>query len=288
MVQPSVKATHENIKKALKHIRIYEFILRSLKSKIFLYTVLFFIVISIAAVILSSFKESEDYKSALFAIIYFSAIVFTIEYFLRIIAAPASHPNMKPYKARLHYIFSFYGFVDFIAMLPFLLVYMLWNTEVAHLIILPYIFIVFKLIRYSKSFQLIGRVLYQVRGELIASYTACFILICFSAILMYYVEHKAQPEAFSNIGDGLWYSIVTFTTVGYGDLTPITPIGRILSSIISLIGISMIALPTGIVSSAFMDEMQKKKAREQKAMANAANANDDSDNDDDSDKNEDS
>ena len=279
MIQPSVKATQENIKKVLKHFKFYEIILRSLRSKLFRYSVLFFIVIAIAAIILSSFKKAAPYSSYLFSIIYFSAIVFTIEYVLRIIAAPASRPEMSAFKARMHYIFSFYGFVDFIAMLPFLLVYMLWNTEISHLIILPYIFIVFKLIRYSKSFQLIGRVLNKVRDELITSYTACLILICFMAIMIYYLERKAQPDAFSNIGDGLWYSIVTFTTVGYGDLTPITPLGRILSSLISLIGISMIALPTGIVSSAFMDEMQKRKA----AVMNSGSDDDSSSPDMDSD-----
>lgn len=259
MKPTSIQFAHQKIKSALKYLKIYESILKFLRSKVFRYVVLFFIVIAITAIIFSSFKESKPYLTLLFSLIYFSAIVFTIEYILRIIAAPASHPYIKPYKARLKYIFSFYGFVDFIAMFPFILVYLYWNTEIAHLIILPYIFIVFKLIRYSESFRLIGRVLYQVKDELITAYTACFILICFSAILMYYIERRSQPDAFSNIGDSLWYTIVTFTTVGYGDITPITPLGRTLSSIISLIGISMIALPTGIISSAFMNELQKKR-----------------------------
>ena len=99
------------------------------------------------------------------------------------------------------------------------------------------------------------------------------------AIMIYYLERKAQPDAFSNIGDGLWYSIVTFTTVGYGDLTPITPLGRILSSLISLIGISMIALPTGIVSSAFMDEMQKRKAAVMKSGSDDDSSSPDMDSD---------
>ena len=252
-----MKSAHENFKKVLAHIKIYEYIQMCLKSNWFHYSVLFFIVISIASIIISSFKWSLPYRSYLFGIIYLAEIIFTIEYVLRIIAAPANHPERKPWVARLRYIFSFYGFVDFVAMLPFLLVYMYWNTEVAHLIVLPYVFIVFKLIRYSKSFRMIGEVLKEVKGELLTAYTACGILICFSAILMYYIERSAQPEAFGNIGDGLWWSIVAFTTVGYGDLYPITPLGRILSSVISLVGIAMIALPTGIMSSAFMDVMQK-------------------------------
>ena len=259
MANKRIQSAHENLKRLIGRIRIYQYIQRCLKSKLFLYTVLFFIVISIASIIASSFKWSESYRAYLFGIIYLAAIVFTIEYALRIIAAPANHTEMPPWKARLRYLFSFYGFVDFVAVLPFVLVYMYWNTEIAHLIVLPYIFIVFKLIRYSKSFRMIGQVLHEVKAELLTAYTACGIMICFSAILMYYIERNAQPEAFGNIGDGLWWSIVAFTTVGYGDLYPITPLGRILSSIISLVGIAMIALPTGIMSSAFMDAMQRKK-----------------------------
>lgn len=245
-----------------RRIRAYEFIQRSLMSQLFQCVVLFFIVGSISAIVYSSFESSKPYTLGLFAFTHVSAIVFTIEYLLRIIAAPLHHPSKKPYRARIHYLFTFYGLVDFVAILPFLMVYLYWNTEVVHLIILPYIFIVFKLIRYSKSFRLIGSVLHEVKDELITAYTACGIMVCFSAILMYYIERNAQPFAFANIGDGLWWSIVAFTTVGYGDIYPITPLGKILSSVISLIGIAMIALPTGIVSSAFMSTMQKKKKKE--------------------------
>ena len=167
MINQPIKSAHEGIKKVLSHIRIYQHIQRYLKTKLFLYTVLFFIVISIASIVISSFSWANSYRTALFGIIYLAAIVFTIEYVLRIIAAPANHPEMKPWKARLRYIFTFYGFVDFVAMLPFLLVYMYWNTEIAHLIVLPYIFIVFKLIRYSQSFRMIGEVLKEVKGELL-------------------------------------------------------------------------------------------------------------------------
>ena len=106
---------------------------------------------------------------------------------------------------------------------------------------------------------MIWELLSDFTAAFLTSYIACGIVSCFSAILMFYLERNAQPEAFGIIGDGLWWSIVAFTTVVYGDLYPITPLGRILSSIISLVGIAMIALPTGIMSSAFMNVMQKKR-----------------------------
>ena len=239
-------------------MKLYELILHCLKGKFIHYFVLFFILTSITAIICSSFDGMRNYQLPLFGITYLSSFIFLIEYILHLVSAPAVHPEISPLKARVRYIFSFYGFVDFVAILPFLLVYLYWGTSIVHAIILPYIFIIFKLIRYSRSFRLIGNVLGAVKEELVTAYTACGIMVCFSAILMYYIERSAQPEAFENIGDGLWWAIVAFTTVGYGDIYPITPLGKVLSSIISLIGIAMIAIPTGIISSSFMNIMQKK------------------------------
>lgn len=245
--------------KTSRRMRLYQFILQTLMGKFVHYFVLLFILISIGAVVAGSFEEFQPYKTVLFGVTYLSSFVFLVEYVLRILAAPAKHPEKSRIGARLKYIFSFYGLVDFSAMLPFLLIYRYWDTPMVHVVMLPYIFIIFKLIRYSRSFRLIGNVLGAVKEELVTAYTACGIMVCFSAILMYYIERNAQPEAFSNVGDGLWWSIVAFTTVGYGDIYPITPLGKILSSIISLIGIAMIAIPTGIITSAFMNIMQKKK-----------------------------
>ena len=239
--------------------RAYTAILKLLRTKGFQYFVLFFILGSMACVILSSFELSRSQYILLFLFLWLSTIIFTIEYIIRIILAPALYPNMRAMRARFRYVTSFYGIVDFVAVIPFILIYMHWGTEKVSLIMLPYIFITFKLIRYSAAFTLIGKVLEDAKDELITAYTACGIMVCFSAILMYFIEQDAQPEKFANIGDGLWWAVVSFTTVGYGDVYPITPLGRTLSCIISLIGIGMIALPTGIISSSFMQVIQKKK-----------------------------
>ena len=240
----------------------YDRLQRILTGKPFHYTVMFFIVASIAAVSGSSFETMRPYRHLLFGINYLASFVFLVEYVLRIVAAPARYPGSSPFRARVRYLFSFYGAVDFVAVLPFLLVYLFKDTPSVHIITLAYIFIVFKLIRHSRSFRFIGEVLSAVREELVTAYTACGIMVCFSAILMYYIERNAQPEAFANIGDGLWWSIVAFTTVGYGDIYPITPLGKLLSSLISLIGIAMIAIPTGIISSSFINLLQQKNKKE--------------------------
>lgn len=184
-------------------------------------------------------------------------------------AAPVQYASCNhAWKARLRYLFSFYGLIDFVAIIPFMVIYVYKETPHVHLVVLAYVLIIFKLIRYSRSFQMIGTVLRTVREELVTAYTACGIMLGFSGILMYYIKRYAQPQTFENIGDGFWWAIVAFTTVGYGDIYPITPLGRLLSSIISLIGIAMIAIPTGIISSAFMSMLIEKKQKEKKQFIN--------------------
>lgn len=245
-----------------KKMKLYDAIQRGLMSKAFQYFVLVFILLAISSVILSSFRESPGHKAVLYTITHLASFVFLIEYILRLLSAPARYPKRSAFGARLRYIFSFYGFVDFVAILPFVLVHLYWNTPLTRMIVLlPYIFIIFKLIRYSRSFQLIGRVLGAIKSELITAYTACGIIVGFSAILMYYIERNAQPETFSNIGQGFWWAIETFTTVGYGDIYPVTPLGKILGSLMSLVGIGMIAIPTGLISSSFITIIQQDKRK---------------------------
>lgn len=241
---------------------IQERIFNFLQGKIANYLALFFITSSTLAIIASSFEQMAACRMHLFGVTYFSSFVFLVEYLARIYTAPSLYRTKKPAKARTKYFFSFYGFVDFVAMLPCLLTYLLGDTSAVHLIILPNIFIIFKLLRHMRSFQIIGEALAKVKDELITSYTACLIVVSFSAILMYYIERDAQPEVYRNIGDGFWWSIVAFTTTGYGDIYPVTFLGKFLGSIICLVGIAMIAIPTGIVSSSFMNLVQQREERE--------------------------
>lgn len=166
-------------------MKLYYAVQHFLTGKFVHYFVLFFITLSIAAVMGTSFESLAPFRVELFTITYISSFVFLLEFAARIFAAPSLHPTLRKGKARLKYLFSFYGFVDFVAILPCVLSYFYWNTPTVHIIVLPYIFIIFKLIRHSQSFQLIGRALSSVRDELTTAYTACFIMVCFSAILMY-------------------------------------------------------------------------------------------------------
>ena len=151
----------------------------------------------------------------------------------------------------------------FVAVLPCVLTYVYWDTEVVHIIILPYIFIIFKLIRHSRAFRLIGKALASVKEELETAYVASFITICFSAILMYYIERKAQPEVFENIGDGIWWAIITFATVGYGDIYPIT-LGQTFRLYHLFGGGSDGGYSDRYYQSSFMNMVQKKEQDQEK------------------------
>lgn len=239
-------------------------LLKILQSHFVSFIVSICILLSVSSVVLGSFEEFAAYHRWLNLVTYLSSLIFFVEYNMRLYVAPLLYPGRRSLAARCRYAFSFYGFIDFVAILPFILNYIYWGTTSMHLIILPYILVVLKVIRYSRSFQLIAKVIYAVKSELFVAYTACSIMICFSAILMYYIERNAQPEVFDNIGSGFWWAVVTFTTVGYGDIYPVTIWGRLLGGFISMIGIAMIAIPTGIISSAFIRVMQENIKKEQK------------------------
>jgi len=121
------------------------------------------------------------------------------------------------------------------------------------------LFRLFKLGRYSVAIKLFGRVLKGKREELFITAFAIFILLTISSSLLYYVEHKAQPEVFSSIPAAMWWGVATLTTVGYGDIYPITSLGKFLGAIISLLGIGLFAMPAGILSAGFIEEIRKKK-----------------------------
>lgn len=187
--------------------------------------------------------------------------IFTIEYILRIWSADlgASGPK-ESMKMRLSFIFSFYGIIDLLAILPFFLpLLMKLDLRAIRILRLFRLLRIFKIGRYSKSLKLISEVLRETRTELFLTLFICFVLMIFSSTLMYYIEHDAQPTQFSDVGQSLWWSVATLTTVGYGDIYPITPMGKLLGAFIALIGIGFVALPTGIISSAFISRINSEK-----------------------------
>ncbi|RYH72539.1 ion transporter [Flavobacteriaceae bacterium 144Ye] len=178
----------------------------------------------------------------------FCVTIFTIEYLLRIYVA-----DSKP-----KFIFSFFGIIDLMAILPF---YLSFGIDLRSLRALRFLrlFRILKLVRYNKAMNHFTRALKSAKEEILLFVFITLILIYFAAVGIYYFENEAQPEHFSSIFDSLWWAIITLTTVGYGDVYPITVGGKIFTFFILLIGLGIVAIPTGIISSALTKSIDKKE-----------------------------
>ncbi len=230
------------------------------KEKTVIQFIYVLIIVNVIALILESYKEIKDSYATIFRLIeIFSVIIFTIEYLLRLWV---SDIDKEVKNSRIRFILSPLGIVDLLAIIPFYLP-MLFKIDLRVIRILRLLRLlrIFKLGRFSKSLKTINQVLKETKTDLLITLFVAFILLVISSTLMYYVENEAQPQKFASIGHSFWWSIATLTTVGYGDVYPITAMGKILSAIIAFIGIGFVALPTGIISSAFVEKIQKQKSK---------------------------
>lgn len=190
----------------------------------------------------------------------FSVMIFTLEYFLRIWVAVSDERYQKPFSGRLRYMVTPMALIDLIAILPFYLPFLLpADLRVLRALRVMRIFRLFKFGRYAESIETFWGVWRRRREEIIVSTSFLSILIIVASSMMYFIEHNAQPKIFSSIPAAIWWGVVTLTTVGYGDIYPITPLGRFLGMIIALLGIGMFAVPTGILGSGFVEEFHKKQ-----------------------------
>lgn len=185
--------------------------------------------------------------------------LFSLEYLYRIYAA----------KRKLRFIFSFYGLIDLLAILPFYLALVV-DLRALRLLRLLRIVRLLQLVHYNKALTRFNKAISKAKEELIIFITAILVLLYFSAFGIYYFEHEVQPAVYASIFDALWWAVVTLTTVGYGDMYPITVAGRIFTFIILMLGLVFIAVPTGIVASALSavrredEETEKEKQQENK------------------------
>lgn len=240
--------------------KIYNFLNHNSLFQKFIYTL---IVLNVLSLILASYKEIYNHYESLFeSFELFSVLVFSIEYVLRFWTADLDYDEGTSFSKRLKFSTSAFGLIDLLAILPFYLPLLFpFDLRVLRILRLFRLLRIFKLGRLSKSLQTITSVLKESKAELSITLFVAFILMILSSTLMFYVENEAQPDKFENIGQSLWWSVATLTTVGYGDIYPITGLGKILSSVIALIGIGFVALPTGIISSAFISKMQSEKEK---------------------------
>lgn len=243
--------------------RVFEIISKAedgdILSRIFDGLIMVLIFISILSIVLESFEEIRSRFSGLFRVFeVVSVSVFALEYVLRIWTADYLYPESR--HPHIKYILSPMAIIDLLAILPFFLPFIsvdLRFLRMARLFRLFRLLRVFKLGRYFDALMIVVSVIKKSASQLIVSVALCFFVMLFSAIIMYTVENPVQPEQFPNVISSLWWAICTLTTVGYGDIYPVTDVGRFFASIISLVGIGIIAIPTGIIAAGFSSAIDK-------------------------------
>ncbi|MCA0998114.1 ion transporter [Alloyangia pacifica] len=186
-----------------------------------------------------------------------SVAIFSVEYMLRVWASAEREPKLPPWRARLRYMRSPMALIDLGAVLPFF-IGLLFTSNLQMLRILR-LFRIYKLTRYSPALSVLFSVIREEAGALVAAFSILTILLVFAATGAYLVEHEAQPSEFGSIPAAMWWALVTLTTVGYGDVTPITPLGKVFGGFITVLGVGMAALPAGIIASGLADHLHRRR-----------------------------
>lgn len=215
------------------------------------------ITISVLAIILESVQSLEQEFAPLFtALNWILGILFITEYLWRSLKTQTAGWSLQAWS---RYGLGFYGLVDVICIIPVLVAAGPKGLMAIKTLRLLRVFRVLKIARYSKSLQLLVKVVHKVRMELLTTlFLACFTILL-SSIGMYFLEHDVQPEAFPDIPTTFWWGVTTLTTVGYGDIYPISVPGRLLAAVIAMTGIGVVAIPTGLISAAFVSEIGSEK-----------------------------
>jgi len=229
-------------------------------SRIFDLTILSLIALNVVALMLETVPTiSQSWVRALEQLNVVTVIIFSIEYALRIWAsAEAEGPGGAATK-RLRYVFSLMALVDLAAILPFYLEILPMNMLFIRSVRLLRVFRIFKIGRYSNSIGTMLRVFRKKRDDLLLALFVIAILLIFFANLMYHIENAAQPGEFGNAFQAMWWGIVTITGVGYGDVYPVTVAGKILGGCIAILGVLTVAIPIGILGSAYVEDASNKR-----------------------------
>lgn len=255
---------HRRKRNVLEH-RIYNLIreddINTFQADVVDGFLIFLVLLSVMVAFFSTFELSTGFQRTFIVMEFIFVIIFTIEYVLRLWTAELIYPNLKPIQARLRYALTPMALIDLFSIVPFYLPLFGFSMGSFQAIRLVRLLRVFKINRYTNSLLVIGEVLRKRAAQLLSSILVILVLMFIAAMLMYDIEHIAQPEVFDNALSALWWAMATITTVGYGDIYPITTIGRILSAFITFMGIGLTAIPTGIISAGFIEQSREMKRK---------------------------
>ena len=230
-------------------------------SRIFDLAIVALIAINLLAIVLETLAPLREQASGAFLVFEIvSVAIFTAEYIVRVWSCTEDPAYADPIRGRLRFAVQPLVLIDLVAILPFYIpMFVEVDLRFARALRLLRLFRLIKLTR-SESMSIIGAVLQSRREVLLSTVFIASILLFIASSLMYLAERDAQPDGFSSIPAAMWWGMVTLTTVGYGDLFPVTAIGRVLGAIVALMGIGLFALPAGILGSAFVDEIEQRRS----------------------------
>ena len=238
-------------------------------SKAIDFVIMGLVTMTVLAVILESVESIGGRYGAFFADVETITLsIFTLEYLLRFWCAPLKYPEMSAGKARVKYFFSFYGMVDLLAISPIILAFVFPNLDLVIVRVLRLMRFV-KITQYNNALQDLFEAVYHERRSFFSAAYIFVLALLLSASLAYFAENEAQPEKFSSIPEAMWWSIITLTTVGYGDVSPVTAMGKVVGAGTALLGVCSVALLTGIVANAFSAQLARKRAVFENAILRA-------------------
>ncbi len=219
------------------------------------------LIINLAAAFLSTYAELEaKYGEAFRVIEAVTVFFFAIDYVLRLITARCIYPNKTELGAIIRYIFSFVGIIELLSFLPYYLpVFFPAGAAAFRMFRVARIFRLFRINAYYDSINVISEVIKSKSQQLLSSMFIIAVMMLASSLCMYSIEHEAQPDVFENAFSGIWWAASTLLTVGYGDIYPITPMGKLLGILLAFLGVGIVAIPTGIISAGFVEQYTKLK-----------------------------
>jgi voltage-gated potassium channel len=229
------------------------------------YAISAIIVLNIAAIILDSVEPVRaTWGTWLVAFEWFSVAVFTVEYAARLWSCTSDPRYGGAVRGRLRYATTLFSIIDLLAILPTYALFVAGSSGVdltfLRALRLFRLFRVFKLGRYSEAARHLSAVFRERRHDLAVAAGVAAVFLLVSSSIMYEAEHEAQPDKFSSILDAMWWGVVTLGTVGYGDVFPVTPLGKVLGGFAILAGIAFIAMPTAILAGGFLTQLEKARA----------------------------
>jgi len=216
------------------------------------------IILNIGAIVLDSVKDvHQEYEMLFHQFEIFSVVFFTVEYFARIYCIVENRKYSNPIKGRLKFMTSPLAIIDLLAF-PFYLTFLPIDLRFLRIFRLMALFRMFKIARYLHALSVFKKVLADRKEQLVLSFFFILFVLIIISFIMFYTEREAQPEVFSSIPATMWWGIATITTVGYGDIVPVTTLGKFLGGFFAIAGVGLLALPAGILSSGFFEMMHNK------------------------------